>query len=269
MCCHHAKLEAGPVLTGPVADPLESAPARLRRVCLDEGGVEAREVAARRVELGGEVHRDFTVHLAQDVRRTQLVLGVAVGEQQADHDSLHTGVVQVSRGLAHVLFAQRQHLLAQHVDAPAHALHQLARHDRRVVEMGGDVEAVGVGVAQVGLDAALEPQVVLLSRGDEGADASALPLEQPVQHGRPAVDPGNDPGECLGRIRLPLPQGVLRGLHESGGLVVGSRLRLAHHEGAAIVDDEGVGHRAARVDGQYPRLPAVLRHPGHENYPEP
>ena len=83
-------------------------------------------------------------------------------------------VEQLVGGLARVLLAQRQHLVAEHVDAAAHALHSLARDQRLVVVVGGDVEPVGVGEAEVGLDPALDLQVVLLAGGDDRADAPAL-----------------------------------------------------------------------------------------------
>ena len=92
------------------------------------------------------------------------MLGVAVAEQQADADPLDPGVEQLGRSVADVRLAQRQHLGAHHVDPPAHALDLLARNDRLVVVVGREVEAVGVGEAEVGLDPALDPQVVLLAR---------------------------------------------------------------------------------------------------------
>ena len=63
--------------------------------------------------------------------------------------------------------------VAHHVDPPPNPLHLLARDDRLVVVVGRDVEAVGVGEAEVGLDPALDPQVVLLPGGDDRADLAA------------------------------------------------------------------------------------------------
>ena len=179
------------------------------------------------------------------------MLGVAVAEQQADADPLDPGVEQLGGGLAGVGLAQRHHLVAEHVDPPAHALHPLARDERRVVVVGREVEPVGVRVAEVGLDPALDPQVVLLPGGDDRADLEALAREQPVEHRGAAVDPGGDRAERLLRGRVPLLERVVGGLHEADRLVLGRRLRLADDERARLVDDEGVGHRPAGVDRQH------------------
>ena len=251
---HHPQLEAGAGLLGLVADRLQRAARGLGRVGLDQGRVEPRQVAALRIELRGEEHRDLTVVaplrllLLEDLPHPDLVLGVAVGEQQADADPVDAGVEQLGGGLARVLLAKRRHLLAEHVDPPAHPLHPLARHQGRVVVVGREVEAVGVRVAEVGLDPALDLQVVLLPGGDDRADLEALAREQPVEHRGAAVDARGDRAERLLRRRIPLLQGVAGRLHEADRLVVGRRLRLADHERSRLVDDERVGHRPAGVD---------------------
>ena len=113
-----------------LADRLQRAARGLGRVGLDQGRVEPREVAAHRVELRGEEDRHLAVRsalgllLVDDLRHPQLVLGVAVAEQERDADPLDAGVEQLARRLAHVLLAERDHLVAEDVDAPAHALHR-------------------------------------------------------------------------------------------------------------------------------------------------
>ncbi len=263
---HHPELEPGAGVLGLVADPLHRAARGLGRVRLDQGRVEPWQVAAQRIELGGQVHRHvpstvrgpsgayaaLALGLLEDLADADLVLGVAVAEQQADADALDLGVEQRLGRVARVGLAQRQHLGAHHVDPPAHALDQLALDDRLVVEVGREVEPVRVGEPEVGLDAALDPQVVLLAGRDDRADAPPRPREQPVEHRGARVDPRGDRAERLRRRRVPLRERVVGGLHEPDRLVVRRRLRLADDEGARAVDDEGVGHRPAGVDRQHP-----------------
>ena len=54
---------------------------------------------------------------------------------------------------AGLVLVERDRLVAEEVDPAAHAPDPLARDQRLVVVVGGDVEAVGVGIAEVGLDA--------------------------------------------------------------------------------------------------------------------
>ena len=257
---HHPELERGAGLLRLVADLLHRPARGLGGVGLDQGRVEPREVAAQRIELRGQVDRHLAVHaplgldLGDDLRRSQLVLGIAVAEQEADADSLDPGVEQLDRSVADVLLAKRQDLGAHHVDPPADPLHLLARDDRLVVVVGRDVEAVGVGEAEVGLDPALDPQVVLVARRDDRADLASGPREQPVEHRRARVDPRGDPRERLLGARVPLLERVARRLHEADRLVLGRRLRLADDEAAGAVDDERVGHRPAGVDRQHARV---------------
>jgi len=91
-------LEAGAGALGLLADLLHRHARGLGGVGLDQGRVEPREVAAKRVELRGQVDRHLAVHapfgldLGDDLRRSQLVLGIAVIEQEADANSLDAGV---------------------------------------------------------------------------------------------------------------------------------------------------------------------------------
>ena len=106
---HHPQLEAGPGLLGLIAHRLQRAARGLGGVGLDQGRVQPRQVAAQRVELRGEEDRDLPVEaaarllLVEDLADADLVLGVAVAEQQADADPLDLGVQQLRGGLAGVL----------------------------------------------------------------------------------------------------------------------------------------------------------------------
>ena len=254
---HHPQLEAGARLLRLVAHRLEAAAGGLGCVGLDQGRVEPGQVPPHRVELRGEedghrpVQTPLPLLLVEDLAHADLVLGVSVGEQQADADAAYLRIQQRRRGLAHILLAKRRHLGAEHVDPPPHAPHPFPRDKRRVVVMGRQVEAVRVGVAEVGLDAPLDSQVVLLSRSDDRPDLESLSGEQSVEHRGPAVDARGDPAEGPLRRRLPLLERVAGRLHEADRLVLRRRLRLADHERARLVDDEGVGHRPAGIDRQH------------------
>ncbi len=266
---HHSQLEAGAGLLGLLAHSLQGPPRGLRGVGLDQGRVEPRQVAAHRVELRGDEDRHLPVEaplgllLLDDLGHPQLVLGVAIAEQQRDADALDFGVEQLGRRGPGILLAQRQHLGAEDVDAAPHPLHPIPRDQRLVVEVGGEMEAVRVGVAEVGLDPALDPQVVLLPGADDRADLEPLAREQPVEHRGAAEDPRDDAGEGLGRGRAPLLQRVLGGAHEADRLVLRRRLGLADDETARLIDDEGVCHRAAGVDRKHPRITALAELGGH------
>ena len=268
---HDPELERGVRLLRLLADLLHRPARGLGGVGLDQGRVEPREVAAKRVELRGQVDRHLAVHaplgldLGDDLRRSQLVLGIAVAEQEADADSLDAGVEKLDRRVADVLLAKRQDLGAHDVDPPPHPLHLLARDDRLVVVVGRDVEAVGIGEAEVGLNPAFDPQVVLVARRDDRADVAPGPREQPVEHRRARVDPRGDPRERLLGARVPLLERVARRLHEADRLVLGRRLRLADDEAAGPVDDERVGHRPAGVDRQHARV--SVSHPSPRRDP--
>ena len=134
---------------------------------------------------------------------------VAVAEQQRHADALDPGVKQGARSRAHVLLAQRQNLVAEQVDATADPVNAVARYERRVVVVRGDVQPVGVGVAEVALDAALHLQRVLLARGDDHADIEPSAREQPVEHRRAAEHTRADAREDLLGLEVPLAQRIV------------------------------------------------------------
>ncbi len=250
-----------------IANGTQRAARGLCGVALDDGRVQPREVAARGVQLGGDEQRHVAVErtggllLLEDLLHARLVGRVAVGEQQRDADALDAGVEQRGGRLAHVRLTQRQRLVAEQVDTPADAEDAVARHQRRVVVVGRDVQPVGVGVAEVGLDAALHLQRVLLAGGHDHADVEALRAKQPVEHRGAAEDARPDAREDVLLHQVPLAQRVVGGAHQAVALVLRRRLCLSDDEPAGLVDDERVGHRPAGVDRQHPRRVAVCRHP--------
>ncbi|MEZ5074203.1 MAG: hypothetical protein R2691_05125 [Solirubrobacterales bacterium] len=108
--------------------------------------------------------------------------------QQADDDGLDLLVEQLGGRLLDFVLVERDGLVAEDVDPPAHAPHPLERDERLVVVVGDDVQLVRIGHAEPGLNPALEAEVVLEPAGDDAADALALALEQAIEHRRAGVD---------------------------------------------------------------------------------
>ncbi len=70
------------------------------------------------------------------------MLGIAVGEHQADADPVDTRVQELGGRLARVLLAERRDLLPEDVHPAPHALHPLPGDERRVVVVRREVQAV-------------------------------------------------------------------------------------------------------------------------------
>ena len=260
---HHAQVEPGAGLAGGLAHPLELLATGLGGVGLDQGRVQPREVAAHRIQLARQEDRDVGGQLGGQLADPLLVLGVAIAVEQRDDDPLDVGVAQLGERGTRLVLVQRDRRLAEPVDPLPHPLDEAAGDERFVVVVGGDVQAVRVGIAEVGLDAALEPERVLGAAGDDDADPAPLALEQPVEHRRARVDAGDDSRQRRRRLAVPVGEGVARRGHESHRLVLRGGLGLADHELAGPVDDERVGHRPAGVDRQHPGVAAVGVLGGH------
>ena len=121
--------------------------------------------------------------------------------------------------------------------------------------VGRHVQPVRIGIAQVGLDAPFEPKGIFLPCGHQQSDSPSFPGEQTVQHGSARVHSRDDLREgLLHRHLVPVSKGVVEGVHEGVAFVLRRGLRLAHHELARCVDEERIGHRAARIDCQHSRF---------------
>ncbi len=254
---HHPQFERRAGLAHRLAHASQLFARWLRRVSLDQRRVEARQVAPQRVQVGGGVDRNgaidaaLALHLLDDLAHPQLVLGIAIRAEQTDHDALDSRVEQRLGGGACVLLTQRQHLLPEHVDPTAHPEDPLARHERRVVVVRRDVQAIGVGEPEPRLDPSLEAQVVLVAGGHDQPDAPPAARQKAVEHRGTRVDARDHLREAVLGRQLPLRERIPRRRHEAERFVCGSGLGFPDDELAVLVDHERVGHRAAGIDHQH------------------
>ena len=126
---------------------------------------------------------------------------------------------------------------------PANAQDALARHQRFVVVVRDDVEAVGERIAEIGLNGALGPEIVLHAPAHDDADLAPLALQQAVEHGGAGIDSSLEVREARVQPQVPVVQCVLRRLDEADRFIVRRRLRLADDEVAVLIDQEGIRHR--------------------------
>jgi len=172
---------------------------------------------------------------------------------EADAEAFHALLQQFPDGSLHLVLVQGKDLLPGQVDAAPDAPDPFPRDEWLVVGVGCDMEPVRVGVTEVGLDSPFQPEGVLLSGGDEQADPAPPPGEQTVQHCSAGVNARDDLRESLfGGHPAPVSKGIIQGVHEGDALVFRRGLGLADHELSGRVDEKGVGHRTARIDGQHP-----------------
>lgn len=99
--------------------------------------------------------------------------------------------------------AHRDHHVTMAVDALGDADGALGRHQRLVVAMGVEMQAVFERVAEVALDAAPHAVEVFHAAVDDEADAHALALHHAVQHGGAGIDRGHELGIDLVDVAVP------------------------------------------------------------------
>jgi hypothetical protein len=170
--------------------------------------------------------------------------------EQADHDGLGTGFNQLAGGLTHFVFTQRNDDLALHVGTLGHAAGARHRHQRLVVAVGVQVNAVFQRVAQVALQRAAHRVDLLEALVADQADVEALAHQDAVQHRGAGIHAGHQFRIHVINFAAPVRQRVNRRVVDRQGFVAGIALCLANHEASVSTDKEGVGHGAAAH--QYP-----------------
>lgn len=131
--------------------------------------------------------------------------------EQADDDAFDIGRDQVAGGFANAILAQRDHHLARHVEALDHTASKLARHQRRIVAMGVEVNAVLIRIAEIGLDGPAHAVEVFHAAIDDEAASQPLALNHAVQHRRSGIDAGLELLKGCAEREAPTAEAVLAG----------------------------------------------------------
>ncbi|MCY1223047.1 hypothetical protein D9M72_351560 [compost metagenome] len=238
-----------------IADLLQGLPRRLRAVSLEDGGIHPVALLARRVIVHRGEDRDIRLQLfelfAHDVTGALLAGFVLVGLQQANDDGLRAGLHQIPGCLADFVFTQRDDHLPLHVGTLGDAARARDGHQRLVVAVGVQVNAVLQGIAQVALQRTAHRMDLLEAAVADQADGEAFAHENAVEHCRPGVNTSHQLRIDVIHGPLPVGEGVFGRVVDGKGFVAGIALRLADHEAAIGAHEECVGHRAASIDAHH------------------
>ena len=249
---HHAQVELCTMLLEAVAHLLERLARRLCRIGLQNGGIHAVAFLARRIVVHAGKHRHFSARFFQfvtdDVPHLALAVTILVRLQQADHDGLGAFVQQFTRGLAYFCLAHGNDDGALHIGALGHTTGPVQRHQRLVVAVRVQVDALLEGVAQVALDGTAHGMHMLESLVADQAHIQTLALHHPVEHRRAAVHAGHQFRIDVIHRALPVRQRIFRRIENGEGFILRIALRLAHHKAPIPTNKEGIGHRAPGID---------------------
>ncbi|MNT20926.1 hypothetical protein D3C72_1562480 [compost metagenome] len=147
---------------------------------------------ARRVVVHRGEDRDIRLQLfelfAHNVTGALLAGFVLVGLQQANDDGLRAGLHQLPGSLANFVFTQGDDHLPLHVSTLGDAARARDGHQRLVVTVGVQVDAVLQGIAQIALQRTAHRMDLLEAAVADEADGKAFAHENAVEHGRPGID---------------------------------------------------------------------------------
>ena len=171
--------------------------------------------------------------------------------QQRNDDGLGTGVDQFPHCLADLVLTQGHDDLALYVGAFGHPPSARQRHERFIVAVGVEMDALLQGIAEVGLDRPPHRMHVLETLVADEPDFQPLALYDAVEHRRARIHARDEFGIDVIHGAVPVCERVLRRVVDGERLVLGIALRLADDEAAILTDEKGVGHRAAGVDSHH------------------
>ncbi len=250
---HDAQFKLTAEILCPIRDLLKLAARGLSRIGLDRHGVEPGEILHHGIEFGGEIDRNALALRLHDLESGRLdgifMRAIDVGKQEIDDDTLDIHVEKLGHGSFRFMLIKRDGLGTEQIDPAAHALHALARHEGLVVPVRRDLEAVLIGIAEIGLDATLELKIVFLAGSHDDAKPTAFALQEAVQHRGAGINAGRDPREYGIRGLAPLRERVLDGAAETDGFIGRRRLSLADDEPAGVIDKKCICHGAAGIHG--------------------
>ena len=252
----HAVLEA--VFLRDVLDALELHAAARGRIGLDQDAVQPRLLADDGAHLVAGIDADIGARpvdlLPANLGDALLVRGIDVGEDGHDADGIDAVGDQLLRRLVHLVLVERQHDVAELVDALGDAVGAAARHQRIGMRVGDGMQPVGIGVVGPGLQPAPHQDHVLQALGGDEAELSPRTRQQRVQHAGAGIEHHVDAGEQRLQRDTPGVRRILGRGKETLRLVLRRRRRLADLEVPVLVDEDGVGHCAAGIDADDDRL---------------
>ena len=250
---HDAQLELTAEILRAVGNLLELTARRFCRIGLDGHGVQPGEILHDGIKLGRKIHGNALALAFHHPQRCLLdrifMRAVDIGEQQVDDDALDIHVEQLGDGSFGFVFVKWNGFRAEKIDAAADTLHTLARNQRLVMAMGGDLEAVLIGIAEIGLNAALELEVIFHARRHDDAEPAALALQQTVEHRSAGIDAGRHFRKHRFRGLAPLRQRILYRAAEADRFIGRRRLRFANDKAPRIVDEKRIRHGATGIHG--------------------
>ncbi len=206
---------------------------------------EALELAELRRHRRGGGGEALGIFLAHDGQRARLVRRVEIGEQEADGDRLHAGVLQLAHGLADAFLVERlQHLAARRHQPLGHRLAMAALDQRPVLPR--DVLHDRVVLRPL---VAADMQDVAVAAGGDHAGDGAVVLEDGV---------GGDGGAMEHHVDRLARDAVLvaqrhQPLHDAARGIVGRGRDLVDGGRAGIrVGIDQIGESPAHIDADQP-----------------
>ena len=184
-----------------------------------------------------------------DVARLPFVLGIVEGPEEGDSDRLDLPVAdQVAHRLFGPGFVERQQHRALVVDALGHAAHRIFRNQRRrPVARHRMLDPVLRLAGPAAVGAARDEDRVLEAAGrNQPGRRAAAGQQRVVDHGR-AVHEEVGPGEQLLDAQVHLLRRDSDRIEHTAGKVRRRRQGLAHDEGLAGGDNDGIGTGAADI----------------------
>ena len=186
--------------------------------------------------------------LAADLGDALLVHRIDVREDRHDADRFDLVGDQLFGGGRDLMLVERQHDVAELVDALGDAMGAAARHQRIGMMMGHRMQPVGIGIVGPGLQAAAHQDHVLEALGGDQAEPAPGARQQRVEHAGAGIEHDVDAGKELFERDAPGVGRVLGRGQKALGLVLRRGRRLADLEVAVLIDKDRVGHGAAGVD---------------------
>ncbi len=189
--------------------------------------------------------------LAADLGDALLMYRIDVAENRHDADRVDLVADQRTGGGGYLVLVEREHDIAEMVDAFGDAMGAAARHQGIGVGVSDRMEPVGIGIVRPGLQTTAHQHHVLHAFGGDQTKLATGTREQGVEHTGTGIEHHVETGEKTVEGDTPSVRGIGSGRNEAFGLVFRRGRGFADLEVPVLIDKDGVGHRAARVDADH------------------